>query len=192
MLGWRFGSWSRSGSQGCLSLASINSADRIDVPEVLPVRSQIIQTTSSTTPRLYHLDSLSFQPRKFSLLLLIYGPNTISLNCASIRTAKMSATVARNELIALYRSFLRELPARGLRSSPIQLRIREAIQTDKKTGMAKANEYLKYIKAQRMYATLLERYNPGMNMEEEERVKLTARRVGMELPLEYFKDGQKK
>jgi hypothetical protein len=36
-----------------------------------------------------------------------------------------------------------------------------------------------------MYATLLERYNPGMNMEEEERVKLTARRVGMELPVEF-------
>ncbi len=56
---------------------------------------------------------------------------------------------------------------------------------DKKTGMHKAQEYLLYIKAQRMYATLLERYNPGMSMEEEERVKLTARRVGMELPLEY-------
>jgi ATP synthase assembly factor FMC1 len=36
-----------------------------------------------------------------------------------------------------------------------------------------------------MYATLLERYNPGMNMDEEERVKLTARRVGMDLPVEY-------
>lgn len=36
-----------------------------------------------------------------------------------------------------------------------------------------------------MYATLLERYNPGMNMDEEERVKLTARRVGMDLPEEY-------
>ena len=36
-----------------------------------------------------------------------------------------------------------------------------------------------------MYATLLERYNPGMNMEEEERVRLTARRVGMELPEEF-------
>ena len=33
-----------------------------------------------------------------------------------------------------------------------------------------------------MYATLLERYNPGMSMDEEERVRLTARRVGMELP----------
>jgi ATP synthase assembly factor FMC1 len=37
-----------------------------------------------------------------------------------------------------------------------------------------------------MYATLLERYNPGMNMDEEERVKLTARRVGMDLPEEYY------
>ena len=36
-----------------------------------------------------------------------------------------------------------------------------------------------------MYATLLERYNPGMNMDEEERVKLTARRVGMDLPEEF-------
>lgn len=36
-----------------------------------------------------------------------------------------------------------------------------------------------------MYATLLERYNPGMNMDEEERVRLTARRVGMELPEEF-------
>ena len=40
-----------------------------------------------------------------------------------------------------------------------------------------------------MYATLLERYNPGMNMDEEERVKLTARRVGMDLPEEYITDG---
>lgn len=48
------------------------------------------------------------------------------------------------------------------------------------------------MKAQRMYATLLERYNPGMNMDEEERVKLTARRVGMELPEEYLVgDGKK-
>lgn len=36
-----------------------------------------------------------------------------------------------------------------------------------------------------MYATLLERYNPGMNMEEEERIRLTARRVGMNLPEEF-------
>lgn len=36
-----------------------------------------------------------------------------------------------------------------------------------------------------MYVTLLERYNPGMSMDEEERVRLTARRVGMDLPTEW-------
>ena len=32
---------------------------------------------------------------------------------------------------------------------------------------------------------LLERYNPGMTMDEEERVRLSARRVGMNLPEEW-------
>jgi hypothetical protein len=35
-----------------------------------------------------------------------------------------------------------------------------------------------------MYATLVARYNPGMDMDQEERVRLTARRVGMDLPAE--------
>lgn len=37
-----------------------------------------------------------------------------------------------------------------------------------------------------MYTTLLERYNPGMSFDEEERVRLTARRVGMEMPAEWY------
>jgi ATP synthase assembly factor FMC1 len=41
-----------------------------------------------------------------------------------------------------------------------------------------------------MYATLLERYNPGMNMDDEERIKMTARRVGMEMPEEYELGGE--
>jgi hypothetical protein len=36
-----------------------------------------------------------------------------------------------------------------------------------------------------MYATLVERYNPGMNMDEEDRVRLTARKVGMDLPEDF-------
>lgn len=36
---------------------------------------------------------------------------------------------------------------------------------------------------------LLERYNPGMGMNEEERVRLTARRVGMDLPEGWKKKG---
>jgi len=39
-----------------------------------------------------------------------------------------------------------------------------------------------------MYATLVDRYNPGMDMDERERVRLTARRVGMDLPIEKGSD----
>jgi ATP synthase assembly factor FMC1 len=46
-----------------------------------------------------------------------------------------------------------------------------------------AEQFIRYIKAQRMYLTLVERYNPGSNMSTEERVRLTARKVGMDLPV---------
>ncbi|KAF2089303.1 hypothetical protein K490DRAFT_63439 [Saccharata proteae CBS 121410] len=49
------------------------------------------------------------------------------------------------------------------------------------------DQFIQYAKAQRTYLTLLERYNPGMGMDEEERVRLTARRVGMDLPEEFGK-----
>lgn len=52
-------------------------------------------------------------------------------------------------------------------------------------AVGQAEQYLAYLRAQRTYVSLLERYNPGMGMEEEERVRLTARRVGMDLPVEY-------
>jgi ATP synthase assembly factor FMC1, mitochondrial len=102
----------------------------------------------------------------------------------------MSSTVAPAHLRSLYRSFLRELPSRRLTASPVQKRIRTAFASPpsgsaQQVAIDHAQQYLQYLKAQRMYATLLERYNPGMNMDEEERVKLTARRVGFELPEEY-------
>jgi len=48
-------------------------------------------------------------------------------------------------------------------------------------------ELVVYLRAQRMYNTLLARYNPGMGLDEEERVRLSARRVGMEMPVEWKK-----
>lgn len=83
----------------------------------------------------------------------------------------MTATASPSKIRALYRSFLRELPSRGLASrSPLQLRIRSTIiEADSKTPVEHAEQFLQYVKAQRMYATLLERYNPGMGMDEEER-----------------------
>jgi ATP synthase assembly factor FMC1, mitochondrial len=54
-------------------------------------------------------------------------------------------------------------------------------------AIEQAEQFVQYIKAQRMYTTLVERYNPGMTMSEEEKVRLTARRVGMDLPVELMK-----
>jgi ATP synthase assembly factor FMC1 len=56
--------------------------------------------------------------------------------------------------------------------------------------MAQAEQFVQYVQAQRMYATLIERYNPGMGMSEEERVRLSARRVGVNLPTEFVKGQQ--
>ncbi|KAK4545836.1 hypothetical protein LTR36_002400 [Oleoguttula mirabilis] len=56
--------------------------------------------------------------------------------------------------------------------------------------LEEAQQYLQYLRAQRQYITLLERYNPGMNMDEEERVRLSARRVGMNLPVEWVDGGK--
>ncbi|PPJ55507.1 hypothetical protein CBER1_07047 [Cercospora berteroae] len=102
---------------------------------------------------------------------------------------------------SLYRRFLRELPARSpsllANPSPIQKHIRADFasqpgdsaslqhQTSQKSPerrLEEAEQYVQYLAAQRMYTTLVERYNPGMNMTEEDRVRLTARRVGMDMP----------
>ena len=92
-----------------------------------------------------------------------------------------------SHLRSLYRSILRELPHRPLSGpSPIQQRIRDTISSKSAPAQVQeAEQYIQYVKAQRMYATLLERYNPGMSMDEEEKVRLTARRVGMDLPEEW-------
>ena len=95
---------------------------------------------------------------------------------------------------SLYRSILRELPHRPLsQPSPIQQRIRHSFSGESAGShqLEEAEQYVQYAKAQRMYATLLERYNPGMSMDEEEKVRLTARRVGMNLP-ETLMPGRKK
>ncbi|KAI2618555.1 hypothetical protein GGS26DRAFT_574389 [Hypomontagnella submonticulosa] len=103
-----------------------------------------------------------------------------------------------SQLRSLYRSLLRELPPRPLPSSsqtrsPLHQRLRQSFSADEphEHAIAQADQLLQYLKAQRQYTTLLERYNPGMNMDEEERVRLTARRVGMDLPLEYQIEGKK-
>ncbi|OLN85109.1 ATP synthase assembly factor FMC1, mitochondrial [Colletotrichum chlorophyti] len=104
-------------------------------------------------------------------------------------------------LRSLYRSLLRELPPRPVlasKRSPIHNRLRDSFDNNTTAAAAandaraaanaaEAEQLAAYLSAQRTYVTLVERYNPGMNMDEEERVRLTARRVGMDLPVEFRK-----
>ncbi|KAK3941468.1 putative ras [Diplogelasinospora grovesii] len=107
------------------------------------------------------------------------------------------------KLRSLYRALLRELPPRPVLKSPrspLHSRLRESFQSsstsdsvvklDTEHGVSQAEQYLAYLQAQRTYVTLLERYNPGMGMDEEERVRLSARRVGMNMPVEFGKDSK--
>ncbi|KAK0641282.1 hypothetical protein B0T16DRAFT_419594 [Cercophora newfieldiana] len=101
------------------------------------------------------------------------------------------------KLRSLYRSLLRELPPRPILAAPRSslhkslhdsfARQHQQAATDARPELtvAQAEQFAQYLKAQRTYVTLVERYNPGMGMDEEERVRLTARRVGMDLPVEY-------
>ncbi|KAL7956858.1 hypothetical protein V8C34DRAFT_287267 [Trichoderma compactum] len=107
----------------------------------------------------------------------------------------MTASSPAN-LRALYRSLLRELPPRPILSSPqtpLHRRIRSSFVDSPSSSSASsphasdhqaqlAQQLIAYLRAQRMYVTLIERYNPGMEMDQDERIRLTARRVGMDLP----------
>ncbi|KAI9371511.1 ras guanine nucleotide exchange factor domain-containing protein [Aspergillus egyptiacus] len=111
---------------------------------------------------------------------------------------KMSTPTATAAATAksTYRAILRELPRRSLSSpTPLQNRIREAFRqkltpistSSEETEVLQrriqqAEQFAQYAKAQRSYALLVDRYNPGSLMDEEERVRLTARRVGLDLP----------
>ncbi|PNY27621.1 Ras guanyl-nucleotide exchange factor RasGEF [Tolypocladium capitatum] len=109
----------------------------------------------------------------------------------------MATSPARSR--SLYRSLLRELPARPLLASPrssLHAHLRASFASTNSSsngathGRAEAEQAVAYLRSQRQYATLVERYNPGMDMEEEERVRLTARRVGMNLPIGYKPEGK--
>ncbi|KPI40619.1 uncharacterized protein AB675_10867 [Cyphellophora attinorum] len=111
---------------------------------------------------------------------------------------------ARQHARSLYRALLRELPPRLTPTTPPSP-LRDSIRshflkptatttdaTENATGHShhlarrqEAEQFIAYLKAQRVYGELLERYNPGMNMDEEERVRLSARRVGMEMPVDF-------
>lgn len=113
-------------------------------------------------------------------------------------------SIQSSQIRSMYRRLLRELPMRQpsilANPSAIQQHIRadlsHASQNESAADshrpidhrIAEAEQFLQYLKAQRTYTTLLERYNPGMSMNDEDKIRMTARRVGMDLPVDYKKD----
>ena len=107
------------------------------------------------------------------------------------------AMAAEAHTRALYRAIIRELPVRKPATSktPLHHSIRKHFTSTPPNASAEyalarrqeAEQFVQYLKAQRTYGFLLERYNPGMGMDEEERVRLSARRVGMNLPVTFKK-----
>ncbi|RPB23263.1 hypothetical protein L211DRAFT_281892 [Terfezia boudieri ATCC MYA-4762] len=88
---------------------------------------------------------------------------------------------------SIYRSLLRELPPltaspKQIKTTPAHMFLRKSFQS--RDAVGRAEQIRDYLKAQRVYVALLERYNPNLRIEEEDRVKLSARRVGFEMPKE--------
>lgn len=159
-------------------------------------------TLSSTTKAAYLSRPAAKEQEIYSLL----GITSINKNNTNIRPQKrkrkMSSTASSAKLRSLYRAILRELPPRPILArprSPLHTRLRSSFAssgpssssgaTSEISSLSKiptpevAEQLVAYLRAQRTYATLLERYNPGMDMDDTERVRLTARRVGMDLPV---------
>jgi ATP synthase assembly factor FMC1, mitochondrial len=127
---------------------------------------------------------------------LRFRPTILSFfRCINSTINHPTMTQPQAHLRSLYRSILRELPSRPLTAppSPLHSRIRASFTEPARDPSPEyslrqrqqAEQFIQYVKAQRNYITLLERYNPGMTMDDEDRIRLTARRVGMNLPIEF-------
>ncbi|CAI7621195.1 unnamed protein product [Penicillium glandicola] len=130
------------------------------------------------------------------------------------RLNKMSTTIQAR---TTYRALLRELPRRQLSTpSPLHQHLRAIFRSEpvpetlplsqtksnalpfsipktdeeRTLRVQEADQLAQYARAQRVYCELLERYNPGMSMDEEEKIRLTARRVGFDLPELHVPEGK--
>jgi len=88
---------------------------------------------------------------------------------------------------SLYRQLLRELPPLTPKRTSLHARLRQRFGgtgTDAAMPKEHAEQLLKYLQCQRVYVTLLERYNPGLagDVDVAEHTRLTARRVGLDMP----------
>lgn len=177
-----------------LRLPSRKNAIASDPLDLLSSHSRVLRTPIKSThcpcPSPYSYSSRkppSATPR---------SPQNITARHPTMSHPRHPAAIT-SQLRALYRSLLRELPPTP---TPLRQRLRNSFSTTTSTNTdpssslrqrQEAEQFILYVRAQRIYTTLLERYNPGMGLEDQEgeRVRLTARRVGMEMPRGWYGSG---
>ena len=111
-------------------------------------------------------------------------------------TTTAAAAVAATTTTAtrtLYRTLLRELPPISQKRTHLHARLRNSISSSSSSSGEGGDKGMKdrqllrqlatYLRAQRTYATLLERYNPSLGPRgDDDRIRMSARRVGLDLP----------
>ncbi|OCF33391.1 hypothetical protein I317_07000 [Kwoniella heveanensis CBS 569] len=107
--------------------------------------------------------------------------------------------MSSKQITHLYRSLLREVrlaskKPRATRNPVVVQQIRTLVDSSlsgngNNTSAEKILiETRDFMRATRIHAELLQRYNPIHGMSEEERIKATARRVGLDTPVEFKGD----
>ncbi|EGO01967.1 hypothetical protein SERLA73DRAFT_177639 [Serpula lacrymans var. lacrymans S7.3] len=102
---------------------------------------------------------------------------------------------------SIYRSVVREvhkasIKAPSSRNKDIAASFREIFDGRDKASDPKAFDYdlqntITFMRSQRMYKELLDRYNPLFDLTAEERIEATARRVGLNMPVTVTPDSGK-
>ncbi|WVQ96352.1 hypothetical protein IAU59_003457 [Kwoniella sp. CBS 9459] len=105
--------------------------------------------------------------------------------------------MSSKQITHLYRSLLREVrlaskQPRATRNPVVTQQIRTLVDSSLSGDKTSAEKILietrDFMRATRIHAELLERYNPIHGMSEEERIRATARRVGLDTPIEFKED----
>ncbi|KAK7204891.1 hypothetical protein BZA70DRAFT_280260 [Myxozyma melibiosi] len=107
-------------------------------------------------------------------------PTTGSASSTTATTARKGwsqVNDTKNETLDKLHETLRGVMREQFRS------LESSAEQDKLSQKARdASEILLYLRSQRTYKALLDKYNPTATLEDHERIRLTARRVGLELP----------
>ncbi|KAN0140008.1 hypothetical protein V8E53_001904 [Lactarius tabidus] len=102
-----------------------------------------------------------------------------------------NSQAVKAKVVPVYRAILRELykasiEPRSTRSRTTALKFRSILESSTASSLESTSQHiLTFLHSQRMHKTLLDRYNPVIDLTDEERIEATARRVGLDMPVTH-------